>query len=581
MNPTRPNLNSWEYQRQAIDAQIKSLEDEDSIRALRLQRNALAPISSLPPEIFATIFSFLPHMLSSIKPRKMLDPLAWLRYSHVCHQWREIALNQPLLWCRVNFTNISLVGAAQILARAKMAPLHLEARGLGDHWDDNQFGAFQDELQFRVSRIRHFLILANPQRLRKALEGLVSPALTLESLSLSSEAKQPRTVVPETLFGGTTPRLSRLELSNCNISWESSLLKGLRCLEIRSPAANTRPSLPVWLGALNEMQQLKRLTLYSASPIAPPIPVEVERTVTLPFFTHLDISSSAKNCALVLAHLDLPALTWLCVGAIVHLPDLNDIRRLVSYVARHAHGPQDTQPLQSALVLAKGKYIDILAWTTPDIDDDTHDTLTLLPTTLPTRVALSLTSKGGDWNYRSGIGTACMVIAALPLDNLVTFVVKDAPYGGVFLPKSQRWALLRRVRLNHDACEFLDWLEDDEGGCENPLLPSLKELVLVDNILSKYMLSQLHGVQLQRVEQGVPLEMLDLSTCCPDPDYYADSALSRLDALNHQVDDVLYPEETVDARAQIVSTWDGLTCGPFVGHEDDNSDTSSDEDDEE
>ena len=138
----------------------------------------------------------------------MLDPLVWLRYSHVCHQWREIALNQPLLWSRVDVTNVSLAVAAKILVRAKMAPLHLEARYLGKKWDSTRFGAFQEKLQFRVSRIRHLLIHAKPQRLRKTLEGLVSPAPTLENLSLSSEGKQPRTVVPDTLFGGTTPRLS-------------------------------------------------------------------------------------------------------------------------------------------------------------------------------------------------------------------------------------------------------------------------------------------------------------------------------------------------------------------------------------
>ena len=83
---------------------------------------------------------------------------------------------------------------------------------------------------------------------------------------------------------------------------------------------------------------------------------------------------------------------------------------------------------------------------------------------------------------------------------------------------------------------------------------------------------------MKRVEQGVPLETLDLRTCRQGWDYPAALAVRLLSEI---VIDVLGPEETVDARAQIVSMWDGLTCGPFVGHENDNSDTSSDEDDEE
>jgi hypothetical protein len=585
MNPTHPSLNSREHQLQAIDAQIKFLED--SIRALRHQRNALAPVSSLPTEIITIIFSFLPHMLSAISPHKKRDPLVWLRVSHVCHQWRDIALNQPVFWSHVDFTNISSEGAAEILARAKTVPLYLEARGLGSHRDNTQFSAFQEELRSCVSRIRHLLISAKPQYLRKSLDGLVSPAPTLNRLSLSSERKWPRVVVPETLFGGKMPSLSTLELSNCDISWESSLLKGLQCLEIGSLSANARPSLPVWLDALNEMQQLKALTLHSASPIAPPIDpvVEVERTVTLPFLTHLHISSSANNCALVLAHLNLPALTWLCVEAIVHFPHDNDMQNLLPYVVRHAHGHQDTQPLQSALVFEKGKYIDILAWIMPNIDDDLHDPLALLPTTLPARVALSLTSKEGWYTLGPGIETTCTVIEALPLDDLVTLIVKDSMSSlhlrEVSLPSSPKWPLLRRVRLaGDDVFCFLDWLREDEGGCENPLLPSLKELVLVDCYLYDNVTLCLCNALLKRVEQGVPLEMLDLRTCCPDSSYPA-----AVRMLSEIVVDVLGPEETVDARSQIISIWDGLS--PFVGHENsdyDDLDTGPDdegEDDEE
>ena len=69
----------------------------------------------------------------------------------------------------------------------------------------------------------------------------------------------------------------------------------------------------VWLDALDEMPQLQTLTLHSASPIALPLPFVVERTVTLPSLTHLDMSASVDDCALALAHLDLPALTWLCL----------------------------------------------------------------------------------------------------------------------------------------------------------------------------------------------------------------------------------------------------------------------------
>ena len=556
-----PNqANSRGHQVQAIDAQIKSLED--SIRVLRRQRNALAPLSSLPTEIIATIFSFLPNMLSAISPHKKPDHLVWLCVSHVCHQWRDIALNQPVFWSHVDFTNISSAGAAEILARAKTTPLYLEARCLGGHWDNAQFRSFREQLHLRVSRIHHLHISANPQRLRKTLQGLVSPAPTLQSLSLSSEDKRPKVVVAETLFGGTMPRLSSLKLSNCVISWESSLLKGLQCLEIRSPPVNARPSFPIWLGTLNEIRQLKTLTLHSASPITSPI--NVERIVTLPSLTHLDISDFATVCALVLAHLDLPVLARLSVEANLLVPYENDMQKLLPSIKRHAHGFQDIQPLQSALVLENGKYIDILAWTTPDIDVEAHNPLTFLPTTLPTRVALSLTSKEKRWYTRDTGMETIYAVTALPLDNLVTLIVNDSMDESFSFSDLPRWLLLRRLRLNNsDFSRFLDWLRADTWAWEIPL-PSLKELVLVDCTLYKDKTLRLRDALMKRVEQGVPLETLDLRTCRQGWDYPAALAVRLLSEI---VVDVLGLEETINAQSQIMSTWDGLTCGPFVGHE--------------
>lgn len=104
-NPSQSN--SREYQRQAIDTDIKSLEE--SIRTLRLCRNVLVPISSLPPEVFVIIFSFLHARVISeafvpCKKIDQLDSLALFRASHVCHYWREIALNHPLFWTHIDFT---------------------------------------------------------------------------------------------------------------------------------------------------------------------------------------------------------------------------------------------------------------------------------------------------------------------------------------------------------------------------------------------------------------------------------------------------------------------------------------------
>ena len=169
-----------------------------------------------------------------------------------------------------------MAGAAEILVRAKSVPLYLRGSISGHRWGDARSSTFREELQARLPYIRYLRTSAEPLHLHSTLKGLVSPAPILEYLSLSSLGGHrnrrigQRLFIPDTLFSGSTPRLSCLKLCNCNISWESPLMKGLKYLEILTPSTNARPNLAVWLSALNEMPQLETLTLHSASPITPP-----------------------------------------------------------------------------------------------------------------------------------------------------------------------------------------------------------------------------------------------------------------------------------------------------------------------
>ncbi|KAH9070780.1 hypothetical protein EDB83DRAFT_2517946 [Lactarius deliciosus] len=279
-----------------------------------------------------------------------------------------------------------------------MVALHLVARVPTNLWNDARFSAFQKELQVHASHICHLHISAEPFRFHRIFEGLVSPAPTLKLLSLFSEAYPDRTLgvqvsVPDTLFDGSTPRLSPLELWNCDISWKSPLIKGLQHLETGTPFE--RPSLSVWLDALDEMPQLKTLIPNWASPTASPgtsIPFGVERTVTIPSLTLFKISSAAGYCGLALAHLILPALTSLCITAKSRAWDCSDVREILPYIARHAHGPQGTQPLQSMLFRNDITCTEILAaWTLPNMDIELPDQITSSDVTHSARVAFSVT----------------------------------------------------------------------------------------------------------------------------------------------------------------------------------------------
>ena len=571
--------NSREHLRQAIDDEIKSLEG--SIRALRHRRNELAPISSLPTELIEAIFSLLrePGTLPPSTLDGKPDHLALLRVAHVCHHWREITLNQPLLWSHVDFTTVTSAGATEILARAKTVPLHLEAHAPFGHWDDARFRKFGKELKAHVSHIRHLNLSMEPAQLNKTLNRLTSAAPILEYLSISCQEIQGRmreahSFIPSSLFDGTTPVLSRLEIYNCAINWKSPLLRGLEHLDIRTPFS--RPRLSDWLDALNEMPRLKTLTLAYASPVASivtPSPFNVERTITLPSLTLFDIDALVSDCGLALAHLALPALITLFVKAESRLEDGIDISLILPHVTRYTYGRHHTQPLKSVFVRSDKKCVEVLAWTVPDID--LHAKLSNMDVRVPNKIATSYTMHSlqvvisGDW--LPGISTEVfeMLGSALPLDGIVTLAVEKPTQldKQFWLLHAPQWPLLRCMQLGSPAASGLrEMLLEDNDERESPLFPLLTKLFLFDSTLSAPRTLRLCDALMNRVERGVPLEALDLKRCI--------ASRRTVQLLGEIVNEVLGPEGSFKEKAQARSKWDPTARGLFVAND------SSEEDDD-
>jgi hypothetical protein len=194
-------------------------------------------------------------------------------------------------------------------------------------------------------------------------------------------------------------------------------------------------------------------------------------------------------------------------------PHGDDMLKLLPYVARHAHGPQDTRPLQSVLIRGDRARTNILAWPMPDIAVEVHDEPTLRAATLTTRVAISVT-----WFMPDYYEVLDEVMEALPLGSLVTLTAQDRTRLDemFWLFLAPRWPLLQCVRLAAPAArgfrEMLLLQDNDEPEC--PLFPSLTKLDLIgDTALSERRTLRLCDALMKRVEKGVPLETLDLRMC--------------------------------------------------------------------
>lgn len=104
-----------EYKHQLADLDViftAKKQERDSLQ------NMLAPVSSLPTEIFNTGHNLLPNRYQ-IKFEILI--------SHVSHLWREIAIGTPKLWSRIRRHQFqrTLEPIAVYLQRSKQFPIHL------------------------------------------------------------------------------------------------------------------------------------------------------------------------------------------------------------------------------------------------------------------------------------------------------------------------------------------------------------------------------------------------------------------------------------------------------------------------
>ncbi|KAL0570140.1 hypothetical protein V5O48_011818 [Marasmius crinis-equi] len=75
----------------------------------------------IPVEVLTSIFQLLVPSGSLVSPHR--GSSAWWRFTHVCRQWRNIALSTPLLWTAPDFERPLL--AAEMLERSRDVPLHV------------------------------------------------------------------------------------------------------------------------------------------------------------------------------------------------------------------------------------------------------------------------------------------------------------------------------------------------------------------------------------------------------------------------------------------------------------------------
>jgi len=208
-------------------------------RSLFSSRNALAPISSLPPELLGRIF----HFCALVEPPwSGVRKLGWIGVTHVCQRWRQVALDGASLWARIVGVSPSAEWMSEALVRARDAPLLFDIVGTSSPEVLSKIPPHMSHTR----KLRLPRLSIQDSQFVQEICALKAPVLEYFELGVSDASPitfhQPAAGL--TLFKGHTPKLRSFTTSHITISWSLIPCGQLTQLRIIFSRGISTPSIP-------------------------------------------------------------------------------------------------------------------------------------------------------------------------------------------------------------------------------------------------------------------------------------------------------------------------------------------------
>jgi hypothetical protein len=171
-------------------------------------------------------------------------------------------------------------------------------------------------------------------------------------------------------------------------------------------------------------------------------------------------------------------------------------------------------------------------------------------------------AKSDVWDY--GVDTAIFdaLLTHLPMNFVLTLTAQNRTRLSkeFWFTHAPRLPLLEQARLVPTAVEAFGEMLAEDMHPDGPRLPSLTRLILLDVRLTALRTVYLQDLLINRVEQGVPLEALDLRTC-----------VTAGHAIQFLAEIVVDVQEPLDARQMTIEEFInhvGVECWDEVGYDD-------------
>jgi len=256
-------------------------EEEDrlveALSTVRSRLNELAPISSLPPEIFEEIFDICVSWLYGYQKPK--HRLAW---SQVCSSWRRISFSSSRLWQRIDLCNSRF--ADEFLVRSKHAPLFITST--------SPLKLTTNNLTDHAKRLQSIDVFLFPDDMAQLFSSIGRDLPNLTTLSLKIPP------VSSTLsLDLSLPQVRRLSLDGVAIRWDDC--RNLASLSLRGLTPESSPSIPQLHDILAASPHLQYIRLESL--LSPTLDVVPRRNIPLMNLKDFIISSKPSSIRAILS----------------------------------------------------------------------------------------------------------------------------------------------------------------------------------------------------------------------------------------------------------------------------------------
>ncbi|PPQ63462.1 hypothetical protein CVT24_004994 [Panaeolus cyanescens] len=286
------------------DAQHKA---EELLKLKRCQNN-LAPISRLPPELLTRSFAWLVEDFAFRSPEDWnSQTIQWVKITHVCHHWREVALNSPHLWSIL--VNFKPKWAEIQLERSKQASLYLHLRPVGNVPQQTACLRKALDYSYRLRSLRVSAFSCGPA-LTRILDDDNFPRLqSLVIDGTTTGTVVPYPILPEAFIFRKAPHLQRLELEKWVLPWTCPIFERLTSLKLTARRTLTPPGAAKdFFDALERMSKIVELELDICLPDALSLDLAApSRQIRMVNLEKLVLHALIGQCSAILNHISIPA----------------------------------------------------------------------------------------------------------------------------------------------------------------------------------------------------------------------------------------------------------------------------------